>query len=198
MEEFFDLAKAFELLEGPKGNRMAIMNLSGGEGVMATDACEMCGLELAPLEEKTVKELEKILPPWEISLNPFDFGVCFEFHVSDIPAFFHSLGAICEDGNVDAVVMQIPPALSHDSAKSKMAEKIDASLKQQVAQLILKSKTAGKPFALWRTTMSPKEKEWVAELESHSLPVFQSSVRAVKALSVMAEYERRRSEIDGP
>ena len=46
LDEFFDLAKAFEFLDLPQGNRLAIINHSGGEGVMATDSCEMNGLEL--------------------------------------------------------------------------------------------------------------------------------------------------------
>lgn len=45
LEEFFDLAKAFGRLDLPKGNRVAIITMSGGEGVIGMDACEALGLQ---------------------------------------------------------------------------------------------------------------------------------------------------------
>lgn len=83
IEEFFDLAKAFDTLQLPEGNRLAIITLSGGEGVMATDACEMNGMKLATISDRTQQKVKGILPPWEIPLNPFDAGVCMQFHFSD-------------------------------------------------------------------------------------------------------------------
>jgi len=109
LDEFFDFAKAFEFLPLPKGNRTAIITLSGGEGVMATDACEINGLKLARLSDKTCHKLIRILPPWEIPLNPFDAGVCMEFHLSDFEAFMGTLCAISEDESVDCTIMQMPP-----------------------------------------------------------------------------------------
>ena len=106
---FLDLAKAFSLLELPKGNRLAIIVLSGGEGVMATDSCGMNGLVPASLSEHTHQRLKEIYPPWEIPLNPFDAGVCMEFNLSDLSLFFRNLAAIPRDENVDCAIMQMPP-----------------------------------------------------------------------------------------
>jgi len=195
MEEFFDLAKAFEFLPLPEANRLSIITLSGGEGVMATDACEMNGLKMAHLGDNTCQRLKKIFPPWEIPLNPIDVGLCMEFFLSDILTIFDTLVAIPQDKNVDCAVMQMPPFFSEltSTKEDSLAEMID-SLKQQCTQALINMKGVGKPFAMWCTAMDSEEDELVEVLESHHLPVFQSSERAIKALSALYKY---REKTDG-
>jgi acyl-CoA synthetase (NDP forming) len=194
IDEFFDLAKAFEFLELPKGNRLAIITLSGGEGVLATDACEMNGLELARLSDKTHHKLKRIFPPWEIPLNPFDGGVCMEFHLSDPKTLFDAFSAIPEDENVDCAIMQMPPNPAYFiSLNQNISEEMKASLKQQYIQVLLNMKRNGKPFCLWCSSMDAQEMELVELVDSHGLPVFQSSERAIKSLAAMARYRRSES-----
>jgi acyl-CoA synthetase (NDP forming) len=197
LEDFFDLAKAFEFLELPRGNRLAIINLSGGEGVMATDACEMNGLELARLSDRTHKKLKTLFPPWEIPLNPFDAGVCMEFHLSDLKIFFDTFSAIPADENVDCTIMQMPPTLSHFISSSQNALEEKASyLTEQYIELILNMRGNGKPFAMWCSSMGSRESELIELVESHSLPVFQSSERTIKSLSAMYRYGLGKSSND--
>lgn len=189
VEEFFDLAKAFEYLPIPGGKRLAIMTLSGGEGVMATDACEMNGLEMAQLGNLTYNRLKMIFPPWEIPVNPIDAGACLEFHLSDVLTVLEAMAAIPEDEGVDCAVMQMPPEFFHASSDgvNPSAQHRDA-LRQQCTQAFLRIKDIGKPFALWRTSMGRDEDEWIEELESHCLPVFPSTERAIKALAALYNY----------
>jgi len=190
IEEFFDLAKAFEFLKLPKGNRLSIITLSGGEGVMATDTCNLNGLAMAQMGDHTYQRLKSIFPPWEIPLNPIDGGVCLEFTLSDILRVFNALIAIPEDENVDCIVMQMPPDflnLSHKNENS--SAKAPYSLNEQFTQALLNMQRAGKPFALWRTSMDRNEDELIERLESNYLPVFPSSERAIKALSALYRYK---------
>ncbi|NQU14899.1 MAG: CoA-binding protein [Desulfobacteraceae bacterium] len=197
MEDFFDLAKAFDTLQLPGGNRLAIITLSGGEGVMATDACEMNGMKLAAISDRTQQKVKKILPPWEIPLNPFDAGVCMQFHFSDFKAFFGFLGVIPEDENVNCAIMQMPLNPSgFVSSMPDITEEIIDSLEEQYVQMLVDMKRAGKPFALWRSSMDLQEKRLAEIIESHGLPVFQSSERAIKALAAMDRYRRRSSSMD--
>ena len=198
MEEFFDLAKAFAFLDVPKGNNLAIITLSGGEGVLATDICETSSLRMAQLGDNTYQRLKKIFPPWEIPLNPIDVGACIEFHLSDIVNVFDGLKAIPEDENVDCVVMQLPPdLLSRDSENEDLSAETFDLLKEEYTQAYVNIKRTGKPFALWRTSMDQAEDEWVEIFESHSLPVFESSERAIKALSALYEYSNHRMRETG-
>ena len=190
LDEFFDLAKAFECLMLPKGNRLSIIVLSGGEGVMATDTCNMNGLTMAELGDHTYQRLKRIFPPWKIPLNPLDGGVCLEFTLSDMLRVFNALIAIPEDENVDCIVMQMPPDFFNLAPKNENSSaKVSDSLKEQCAQAFLNMKRVGKPFALWRTSMDRNEDELVERLESNYLPVFPSSERAIKALSSLYRYK---------
>jgi len=198
MEEFFDLAKAFAFLDVPKGNNLAIITLSGGEGVLATDICETSSLRMAQLSDNTYQRLKRIFPPWEIPLNPIDVGVCLEFHLSDIVKVFDGLKAIPEDEHVDCVVMQLPPdLLGRDSENEDLSTETPDLLKEEYTQAYVNIKRIGKPFALWRTSMDQVEDEWVEIFESHSLPVFQSSERAINTLSALYEYSTHRMRETG-
>jgi len=194
MDEFFDLAKSFAFLELPKGKELAIITLSGGEGVMATDSCGMNGLSLASLGRDTYQRLKEVYPPWEIPLNPFDAGVCMEFHLSDLITFFQALTAIPQDKNVDCIIMQMPPnlfaaILKNPDLPSNMME----TMRDQFIQWLVSIKEYGKPFAMWCTTMDLQEMKLVEMLEASSLPVFQSSERAIKSFSAMYRYAQKRS-----
>jgi acetyltransferase len=193
LDDFFDWAKAFEFLPLPQGNRLAIITLSGGEGVMATDACELNGLTLASLSKDIHQKINKILPPWEIPSNPFDAGVCMEFHLSDLFSFFQALSAIPQDENVDATIMQMPPN-SFDAflTNPNESQNMRDSLKEMFVQWLISIKQYGKPFALWCSAMDSQELELVKRLEANSVPVFHSSERAIKAFSAICRYADRR------
>jgi acyl-CoA synthetase (NDP forming) len=152
----------------------------------------MHGLELAAPGQATYQRLRPVFPPWEIPLNPFDAGVCMEFHLSDLISFFQTLTAIAQDENVDSTIMQMPSNfLASVSNNPDVPENMTATLKEQFVQWLISVKEYGKPFALWCSAMDRQEMELVEMLEAKSLPVFQSSERAVKAFSAMYRYGQR-------
>jgi acyl-CoA synthetase (NDP forming) len=183
LEGFFDFAKTFEFLNPPNGNRTAVVNLSGGEGVIATDACEQNGLRMAELSGKTFEKLREIFPPWKIPLNPFDAGVCMEFHITDFNKVFSALTSMPEDENVDCVIMQIP------SSAFLKAEAASSLITNIFGNLFLRMRGRGKPLVLWRSSMDSMEDEFVKRLELKQIPVYPSSERAVKALAALYKYK---------
>jgi acyl-CoA synthetase (NDP forming) len=70
--ELLDLSAVFSALPLPKGNRVAIMTLGGGWGVVTTDLCVENGLTLPALSEEIVNQLDKILPDYWSRGNPAD------------------------------------------------------------------------------------------------------------------------------
>jgi acyl-CoA synthetase (NDP forming) len=194
LDEFFDFAKAVEYLESPEGNHMAIVIMSGGEGVMATDSCELNGLEPARVSKATLDKLRHVLPPWEIPLNPFDAGVCMEFHMSNPIDFFSALSAIPEDENVDCAIMQMPPSLFDFSLSDpNFSQEMALYMCKEITRAFSKISQVGKPFALWRTAMHGQEEKWVEMIEAAGIPVFQSSERAIRALAALRNFRARRS-----
>lgn len=58
VEEMFDMAKAFAHQPIPKTNSIAIITNGGGPGALCADYCTEFGVNLATIDEKTLKELE--------------------------------------------------------------------------------------------------------------------------------------------
>jgi len=70
--ELLDLSAVFSSLPMPRGNRVAIMTLGGGWGVITTDLCIEHGLEVPQLSDGIIQRLDKILPPFWSHGNPVD------------------------------------------------------------------------------------------------------------------------------
>lgn len=71
-EEFIDLVAAFDALPRAAGDRVAIMTMGGGWGVVASDACDREGLEVVELPEPLVRKLDGFLPSFWSRGNPVD------------------------------------------------------------------------------------------------------------------------------
>jgi acetyl coenzyme A synthetase (ADP forming)-like protein len=104
MEELFDWARAMAWQPLPQGNRVAILTNSGGPGILALDALEAAGMQLAPLTDETKAYLRKRVPPAASVNNPVDilagpgpgtYALC--------------LDAVLSDPTVDAVVAITAP-----------------------------------------------------------------------------------------
>ncbi len=174
LEEFFDLAKAFEYLPPLKGNRIAIYAFSGGEGVITVDTAQANGLVLADLNAETRKKLRAVFPPWELSVNPFDSGVSMQFHGLD-KAAATAFSALGDDPNVDCFAVQV-------WAFSPAQE-------EHLVSLIIEVARRGKHVVTW--VADPLEGKVIAEkLEANHIPVYPSGERAVRALGALHRYYR--------
>ncbi|MCL4459108.1 MAG: acetate--CoA ligase family protein [Chloroflexi bacterium] len=104
MEGLFDLSLAFAYQPLPKGKRVAIVTNAGGPGIMATDALERSGLELATFQPETVRTLRKHLPSAAAVYNPVDV-------IGDARAdrYRVALRTVLQDPGVESVVVILTP-----------------------------------------------------------------------------------------
>jgi len=72
LEEMVDIAAALLTQPLPRGNRVGILTLGGGWGVLAADYCAKAGLILPDLSQEMVRALDEVLPPWWNRINPVD------------------------------------------------------------------------------------------------------------------------------
>lgn len=70
--ELLDLAASFSSLPLPKGNRIAIVTLGGGWGVITADMCAREGLDVPDLPDAILERMDKILPSYWSRSNPAD------------------------------------------------------------------------------------------------------------------------------
>jgi acyl-CoA synthetase (NDP forming) len=70
--DLLDFSAAFSSLPLPKGNRVGLLTLGGGWGVVASDLCEENGLIVPRLSEEVISSINKLLPPFWSHSNPID------------------------------------------------------------------------------------------------------------------------------
>ena len=167
-EEIFDFAKVLSNQPILKDNKIAIVTDGGGFGIVAADAAIKNGLELPELEEKTLKQLKKVLPDYGIAKNPVDLT-----GDANVERYQKALEAVLNDKNVSGVVvialMQIP------------------TLSDEIIHVLRNCKTIGKPI-----TVCSAGGDYVLginrKLEKFGIPVYPSPERAVKAMKILYEY----------
>jgi acyl-CoA synthetase (NDP forming) len=73
-EEFFDVAMALSACSKrlPAGNRVAILTISGGPSVSASDLCEEVGLSVPVLDDRLRDLLKGLTPEFAATSNPVD------------------------------------------------------------------------------------------------------------------------------
>ncbi len=72
IQDMLDLAAGFSYAPLPPGKKVGIFTFGGSLGVMMTDAAEKYGLEVTPLNQAQIKELNTMLPEYWSHSNPID------------------------------------------------------------------------------------------------------------------------------
>jgi acyl-CoA synthetase (NDP forming) len=70
--DLLDFAASFSSLPLPKGNRIAVITMGGGWGVVTADLCAYYGLKVPELSEDLIGKIDKMLPPYWSRGNPVD------------------------------------------------------------------------------------------------------------------------------
>ncbi len=99
LNELFNSAKGFENFPVPTGNRTAVITNAGGPAILAVDALEKEGLQLAQFTEETKQKIKEIIHPEGSANNPVDMlpGATAEL--------YKKVNELCAaDPNVDSVV----------------------------------------------------------------------------------------------
>nr|MBN1229174.1 acetate--CoA ligase family protein [Anaerolineae bacterium] len=104
LEEMLDWARALAWQPLPRGNRVGILTNAGGPGIMALDALESYGMQLAPLSPETKTYLKKRVPAAASVGNPVDV-----LAGSGPATYALCLDALLADETVDAVVVIAAP-----------------------------------------------------------------------------------------
>jgi acyl-CoA synthetase (NDP forming) len=172
-EELIAFAQLFSAGRLPRGKNIAILTLSGGNGVIMADACEEMGFTLPMLKENTRAKMEKVLPPFGSSQNPIDSTAKYITHPQIL---LTCLKALLEDENIDIIYAMF------DLSKANGVE---------IARNIIDIyNSTDKPIVISPSWVFPgaDEGEGVRELRRAGLPVVIDSDQAVRALAHLADY----------
>lgn len=101
-EELRLLSKTFAIFRAARGKRVAVVSFSGGGAVLAIDAMDRAGLELAPLSRHTTEAIRDLFPDWIGVHNPLDIWIPVSKDLHG--AFPRIMQAVLDDPNVDGVL----------------------------------------------------------------------------------------------
>jgi acetyl coenzyme A synthetase (ADP forming)-like protein len=174
VQELFDLAMAFSGRTTVASRRTAVLTNSGGPGILAADALESSGMELAELAPETVVRLKPLFPAEASIRNPLDMIA------SATPAGYRAaLGALLDDPNVDSALAIFVPPLGITQAD--VAEAIAAAAATRVTKPVF-------AILMGREGL-PQGK---AELHEVGIPAYIFPESAARALSVVCRYREWR------
>jgi acetate---CoA ligase (ADP-forming) len=179
VEELFGLAEAFAKQPIPIGPGVAILTNAGGPAVLATDACDREGVELASLDAATIAELRAAMPAGAALYNPVDI-------LGDADAARYSAAAeiLLRDPGVHALLVLLTPQAPTQPVET--ASRI-ARLSQDAAITTLASFMGEEAVEDARRVLS-----------AAGIPAFRYPERAVESLAGMHRYARLASRPTTP
>lgn len=162
-----------------KNKRLAIISRSGGHAIVAADACETVGFELAEFPETFIQEIEKHFRASVIKLtNPLDLGDLF-----DLDVYYQIVEQTLAQENVDGV------AFLHTS----VAKTEHGPTKDLVKRLEVLSKQFNKPVAIY---VSANSAEISSLRQDMDFPIFTQIVEMFRALKLDYEYSQMMTAVE--
>ncbi len=198
VEELFDVATALVRQPLPKGRRVGMLCGGGGQAVIATDACQRLGLEIASLSQATIQRLNSILPARWPHANPVDMVAAEDF------VTYRCLWPLIEDENVDAVLavgcigvigawrerinqIPVPPEV-----RERILERLSSREEEELASLDLTFERIDEYHKPLIISLAVDEAVRVSavfkKLQGNGLSIYSTSERAVKVLAHLVWY----------
>ena len=176
IQDLVDYGRAFRRGLLPGGNRLAIITISGGAGILMTDECINRGMRLAQLAPETMAKLRGFVPSFGSLNNPVDVTAAI---FNDLTLINRTLQAIVDDPGVDCI------AMINASLQGEIAAKIAAEI------VAVAAKTDKPIFLTWsaREVMAPQA---YAALDAARIPHYKSPVRCGRALAAVSWYAEAR------
>lgn len=129
IDELFDVATLLANQPVPRGRRAAILTNAGGPGIMASDACESRGLQVAALSPETEERLRALLPPEASVKNPVDMIAS-----ASAESYERALELLLADPKVDCVlVLFVTPLFTGAIEVSSAVLRAAANAKKTIA-----------------------------------------------------------------
>ncbi len=180
-EEMLDVVKAFAFRPpGPPklggqggGNRVAVIHYTGAGCVIAADACQQEGLELAEFSPATVEALREITPAWHRVRNPVDLWPAIERNWVET-AYGVAIEALLRDEGVDALIVNLFAMPGWETYTP------DFDL----------LRASAKPVLFCVEGNDDRMREAVAKIEGQGFPVYSQVNDTIFALSYLSKYVR--------
>lgn len=175
MEQMIDSAKILAYQPLPKGPRVGVASMSGGAGVMASDAIIEAGLTLAPVSSQGINYIQTLLPEWAVASHPMDLEPLME-KIGGDEGYKIGMEVLLNDPNVDMCLLVAGVGMFAEDAKNTITT---------LAPLLLKNE---KPVAISLIGQKEQCEILAAQFEEIKVPVYLMVDRATRSLATLHQY----------
>jgi acetate---CoA ligase (ADP-forming) len=168
-EEMLDIAYAAAKRIYPARNTLGVLTVSGGAGVLISDAAEAAGLAMPPMPEDAQARLRELVP-FCAPRNPVD---CTAQVTNNLPLISEFTESVARDGGY--------PSILAFWSQVAAGSTVGPNLHEQMRKV-----RAAYPDRLWVMSMLAPAK--VREYEADGWLVFEDPARAVNAIEAMGRF----------
>ncbi len=169
-EEMLDIAHLATRKIYPIGGTLGVMTVSGGAGVLISDAAEACGVAMPEMPAAAQQKLFDLIS-FCAPRNPVD---CTAQAFNEFPKVGMFLDSLCGDGGYSTVLGFFSQTGGAPSVAARLRETLRATRDKYPDRLYVLSILA--------------DAEKVAEYEADGFTVFEDPTRAVVAIDAMHKY----------
>ncbi len=185
IDDLLDVGALFASGARMPGRGVGIITTSGGSGILATDAIEVAGLDLASLGADTITALEGIVPSYGNATNPVDVTAAV---MTEAGLFERCLDVLADDESVDGIVACFAVLVGDDVTRIATAL---GAVRERTGMPVVVARTGA-------TSLAPHAAALLAEA---GVPAYSTPERAVNALAALARTGSRpvsAARIAGP
>lgn len=172
IQDIVDYSAAFQCGKVPRGNRVAIITISGGAGIMMTDEAIARGLAVQPLSPETVEKLRPLVPSFASLGNPIDLTAAI---FDDTDLCRKALELIIEDPLVDSV------AMANAGLQGEVATKV-------AREIVNVARRSDKPIMLGWSARREVAGVAYSMLDELKIPHYRSPMRCMRALAALTNH----------
>jgi acyl-CoA synthetase (NDP forming) len=205
LDELFHAGSAIVAHPPPRGNRVGIISLAGGWGVLAADACAREGLEVVTLSDKTIARFNEFLADRWSHGNPVDPATT---PGRDIMKQCLQIMAECDE--VDCIMQthlgfggtarkhlkilreQKRKYITFTEKDAEQAEKRDLALARFIVGLAKKYRKPIISCSDMALGSSPEGNPTLEYMGKQGMPVYPSPAKAARILGKIVQYEKWR------
>lgn len=169
-DELLDIAQLATRRIYPTGNTLGVITISGGGGVVISDAAEELGLPMPEMPADTQKRLKEVLP-YAAPRNPVDATAQV---LNDLSLMGKFADAVVTEGGYKSIL----GFLTYTAASPSLAPRLREQLR------ILREKHPDRLYVL----SVVGDQECIAGYEADGFTVFEDPSRAVVAISAMGQF----------
>ncbi|UQZ89969.1 CoA-binding protein [Deltaproteobacteria bacterium Smac51] len=163
--------------ELPKGDRVAVMNLSGGETGICADMGHECGIKFPDFTPEPTAKLRAMLPGYATVNNPLDMTASLSYDADKYGAAFRT---VMDDPNIDVVVIGYTMLLEiADPAIHYMAEGIEK---------VLNGPGEKKPAVMLPFIENTRNFEYQEKLSAAGVPILPPPAYGFKVLKQLTDF----------